>query len=211
MLKKLFWLIPPAVGIFVFVLYSGCNPQCVDSFDCRSFGTGYICNASNACVQGPLPAPKDAGSGGGQDSGATCSAANCATGCCNGTTCVTATGDTACGTNGAACTNCTTTSQVCTNGACTTPAMDSGTPTDGGLNTDAGIDAGLGCNSANCATGCCDAVGMCRTNGNRNKICGVLGTTCVDCTALTPPTTCDVTNAFCQCPDGGPILSDAGC
>lgn len=57
MSKKLLWLVAAAIGAGVIALASGCNPQCVDRFDCRSLGPTYICNDSNQCVVGAAACP----------------------------------------------------------------------------------------------------------------------------------------------------------
>jgi hypothetical protein len=50
--KKLLWVVSAAVSAAVLFASSGCNPQCVDVYDCRSLGTNYYCNNSNQCVPG---------------------------------------------------------------------------------------------------------------------------------------------------------------
>lgn len=71
--------------------------------------------------------------------GKKCDAKSCAAGCCSKDTCVTATSDAQCGTNGAACSACSS-GTTCQEGACREPMMMNDGGTDGG--EDAGVDAG---------------------------------------------------------------------
>ena len=59
-----------------------------------------------------------------------------------------------------------------------------------GPSTDGAVEGGV-CTGGNCS-GCCDAINNCQT-GTFNAACGVLGVSCVTCTA---GTTCS--GGFCQ-------------
>jgi hypothetical protein len=76
--------------------------------------------------------------------------------------------------------------------------VDSGTKAndaaiESGMEVDAGDDAGMALSlCARICTGCCDAMGKCRT-GNAAMQCGVMGAACEDCSA----NKCPLTEAPC--------------
>ncbi len=64
---------------------------------------------------------------------------------------------------------------------------------ESGPEIDAGTDAGMSPSVCSMiCTGCCDAMGKCRT-GNATAQCGVMGATCDDCS----PNKCPLTEAPC--------------
>jgi hypothetical protein len=75
--------------------------------------------------------------------------------------------DFACGTMGSFCQDCAQQGESCTNQQCAPRSCDQ------------------------TCDGCCDARGNCQP-GFVDQQCGELGGACTDCTALTPPSTCDV-------------------
>jgi hypothetical protein len=96
----------------------------------------------------------------------------------------------ACGTFGSFCQNCLQFGEECLNQQCV-------------FIPDSGPDVSL-C-SLNCQ-GCCDSAGNC-LGGFLNNQCGSFGSTCQDCTTLSPPSTCDTslsprtcTSQQMQCP-----------
>jgi hypothetical protein len=144
------------------------------------------CCDTNTCYGGD--APGECGSGGVAcahcPQGLTCAGHHCVqpacgpqscSGCCFGDQCLSGTEQTACGINGQACANCTASQQTCVSG--------------GGIG---GFCEGgpLLCTPQTC-TGCCDANNACQP-GFVNGACGQNGAACEDCSALSPPSTCDV-------------------
>jgi hypothetical protein len=108
-------------------------------------------------------------------------------GCCSGMICQPGFANDACGLMGQVCQDCKPFGQgaICSNGVCVPPPPL--------------------CNSATCP-GCCDVTGACQP-GFVDGQCGQLGASCQNCTALVPPSTCDVnvmprvcTSLQAQCP-----------
>ncbi len=101
-----------------------------------------------------------------------CNPDTCPAGCCDGAGhCLDGSDDAACGNRGTLCVDCTPLGAPCDFGVCT--ALDGAVP------------CSQTCN------GCCDANGNCQL-GFADTQCGAIGTTCTDCTALGPPSTCDL-------------------
>ena len=139
--------------------------QGVTSLNCGNFGTNcQNCLQTNAfCSNQQCTTPPDAGN--------VCNQANC-NGCCDALgNCLGGYDGTQCGSGGRLCIDCTKQGDQCEFGSCTTP------------------DGSTLC-AQSCA-GCCDVGGNC-VDGFANTQCGELGSTCQDCTSLTPPSTCDV-------------------
>jgi hypothetical protein len=109
--------------------------------------------------------------------GARCNASNCA-GCCDETgTCLKGTAPEACGVSGALCLACPCTKVDATNefgGRCVNGA--GGGAAGGGT----GGGSANACNASNCATGCCNAQGVCVTQA-ANDSCGTSGAACQMC------------------------------
>jgi hypothetical protein len=125
----------------------------------------------------------------GLDAGA-CNERTCPFGCCDGAgNCQPGSSNFACGAFGNFCQNCLAFGESCTNQQC--------------IQT-------LPCEVT--CQGCCDAKGNCQP-GFVDQQCGEQGSACTDCTALAPPSTCDISvsprgcaSQQMQCP--GPY---AGC
>jgi hypothetical protein len=130
---------------------------------------GFVCS-NQACVT--------------PDGGRACGPVNGCRGCCDALgNCVEdfaglATSDLQCGLNGELCIDCTNSGGRCNGGTCEWPD-------------------GSGPCSLTCS-GCCDANGTCRP-GFASTQCGASGGTCQDCTALTPPSTCDASGSVPAC------------
>jgi hypothetical protein len=108
--------------------------------------------------------------------GGGCNPGTCPNGCCDfAGNCQPGFAPFACGTFGQTCQNCLQFGEQCLNQQCFFIPPDSG------------IDAAI-C-SQTCA-GCCDSAGNC-LGGFLDKQCGSFGSTCEDCTALSPASTCD--------------------
>lgn len=114
-----------------------------------------------------------------------CGPANCG-GCCDAQgNCQPGSAATVCGSGGQACSNCSAQSKVCIS-----PGNYCGfLPT---------------CGAATCATGCCDAQGICRTD-KTDGACGSNGQKCADCKASGQ--TC-APQGFCY---NGPSCGSASC
>jgi hypothetical protein len=152
-----------------------CPTGCCQSGLCRPGVTGVACGGSGMDCQNCLSidlicsnqqcAP---------DPGAApaCNPTNCNCGCCDDRgKCLAGLDAGQCGTGGRRCVDCSTNGNECLDGVCTLP------------------DGGKPC-SQTCA-GCCDAAGACQP-GFTDSQCGQIGGTCLDCTSLSPASTCDV-------------------
>jgi hypothetical protein len=94
-------------------------------------------------------------------------------GCCNAQgQCQPGNTPPSCGYNGGPCLDCTNPGETCNSGVCVA------------------LDGAIPCVQASCS-GCCDVDGNCRL-GYTDTQCGQNGGACQDCTALTPPSTCDL-------------------
>ena len=165
-----------------------------------------------------------------------CNATSCPNGCCDGSGVCWASSDATCGTNGATCVACGG-ADVCTAGTCTagcdattcqTGCCDGTSCAAGTANAACGVDgaacvacaggqecvsvAGGGacvCNAASCASGCCDANGVCQTASDAT--CGVGGAACVECSAGDSCTAgvCTATCGACTtgCCDGSSCMA----
>lgn len=145
----------------------------------------------------------------------TCSPKTCPFGCCQGNTCVPGGSTTACGGGGNQCQDCSVFGDTCQNQACVAPCNPSTCPfgccqgnvcLPGTIDTECGF-GGIcqnctifgetcqgqtcqsACNPGNCQ-GCCDATQTCQP-GFLDTQCGGFGGSCMNCTALTPPSTCN--------------------
>ncbi len=121
------------------------------------------------------------------DGGRACGEYSCMMGCCDALgNCQPGNTTQACGNVGEACVDCATAGDVCTGGECVSP------------------DGGVLCSQS--CSGCCDDHGECHP-GFTDTQCGGSGGACQDCTALSPPSTCDLNvnvvacaNQQSQCP-----------
>ena len=158
-----------------------CNAQTCPSGCCDSSGlcqqglTGVVCGGSGTNCQNCLAIRETCANQqciAGPDSGPSCNADSCKTGCCDALgNCLGGLDAAHCGTGGRRCVDCTTTGNRCASGVCTTP------------------DGGARCSQV--CTGCCDASGVCQP-GFTDTQCGDVGSACLDCTSLVPASTCDV-------------------
>jgi hypothetical protein len=106
------------------------------------------------------------------DAAPSCNPQTCSGGCCDAQgNCRGGLSGAQCGTGGRGCVDCTTMGDECLAGVCTAP------------------DGGEPCSQS--CDGCCDASGGCQP-GFTDAQCGDFGSTCLDCTSLNPPSTCDV-------------------
>ncbi len=149
--------------------------------------------------------------------GGTCNAQTCPGGCCLNGACVPGTSSNECGFGGQACQNCQSFGDVCQGQVCVPPGgcnanncfgccqgnfcmqgtMDTACGFGGGLCSDCALQGETcqgqqcqsACNSNNCQ-GCCDSSQICQP-GFLNNQCGGFGASCVDCTSLKPPSTCN--------------------
>ncbi|MGA7119567.1 MAG: hypothetical protein WBY94_05675 [Polyangiaceae bacterium] len=159
---------------------SVCNSQtcptgCCQSQTCQQGVTGVACgglgaNCQNCLVLGSVCSNQQCVADPGERP--SCGPTNCSCGCCDDQgACLGGLDGPQCGTGGRRCVDCTTNGNTCVQGVCTMP------------------DGGEPC-SQSCA-GCCDADGGCQL-GFTDTQCGNIGSTCVDCTRLSPASTCDV-------------------
>lgn len=146
-------------------------------------GTGCGCNTSADC---PVGQACDQST---KTCGAACTANRpCNSGCCAGGSCVSGTGDTACGSGGV-CADCSNSDvgHRCAAGRCgCAVAADCPTGTSCNTTTHACEAACGGGNHSGCNGGCCDAGrGYC-TPGTADWACGGGGGTCAVCANATP-------------------------
>jgi len=163
--------------------YEHCQ-QGLTSMNCGNFGTScQSCQPDGLCSnQQCIPGPTTA---------AQCNPNNC-NGCCDSMgNCINGYDGAQCGSRGTRCVDCTKMGNQCEFGSCIGP------------------DGAAIC-SQTCA-GCCDTNGNCQL-GFASTQCGEVGAACVDCTALSPPSTCDLNNVSpracasqqTQCPEPYP-------
>jgi hypothetical protein len=145
----------------------------------------------------------------------TCGPATCPFGCCQGGACVSGGSSTACGGGGSQCQDCAALGDSCQNQACVAPCNPQSCPfgccqgnvcLPGTTDTECGFGGqcqscvAMGetcqnqscqsaCNPSNCQ-GCCDATQTCQP-GFLDTQCGGFGNSCQNCSALTPPSTCN--------------------
>ena len=105
------------------------------------------------------------------DGGPVCDSLSCQ-GCCDPSGNCVLSSDSQCGANGQLCVDCTTFAGTCGGSVCVAP------------------DGGTMC-AQSCSFGCCDSNGVCHA-GFIDTQCGEWGNACADCTALQPPSTCDL-------------------
>lgn len=176
-----------------------CNLQTCPSGCCDSAGhcqqglTSTVCGSSGSACQNCLQSDQICAGQqcvGGVDAGLPC--ASCLSGCCDVSgVCEPGTMDTQCGSDGTPCVDCAQSGGVCDYlGQCTEP------------------DGSVFCPQS--CSGCCDANGHCQL-GYADDQCGQQGANCEDCTALVPPSTCDLsvaprvcTSQQTQCPAAYP-------
>ncbi len=157
-----------------------CNAQtcaggCCQSGICEQGITGVACGGSGTNCQNCLVLDRVCSNQECVDDPSeppSCGPANCNCGCCDDKgVCLGGLDAQQCGTGGRRCVDCTTSGDSCVVGVCTT------------------ADGGEPC-SQTCA-GCCEPDGGCEP-GFTDTQCGQIGSACLDCTSLSPESTCDV-------------------
>jgi hypothetical protein len=151
-----------------------CPTGCCDSFGvCQQGLTGAMCGNFGTNCQSCLSMSQVCSNQAcvpGPDAGIVCGPSNC-NGCCDALgNCWGGYEAALCGSGGTGCVNCAALGDQCEFGSCLTP------------------DGGTLC-SQSCA-GCCDESGACQP-GFADTQCGEIGSTCTNCRALTPASTCD--------------------